>query len=61
MYLLFSWLSLSFWGCEQRPELGQPVILQEIDNKTKQQDQSSNDDPAIKDVSKQSKIQELTR
>ena len=35
MYFLFSLLSLSFWACEQRPELGEKVIFQDdINTKT---------------------------
>ena len=45
MYFLFSWLSLSFWGCEQRPELGKPVILsQNITERGVQEGSSDEED-----------------
>ena len=51
MYFLLSLLSVSFWGCEQRPNLGQPVILEENTKELTTQEQPSQDDQAIQNNS----------
>ena len=50
MFFLLSLLSVSFWGCEQRPNLGQPVILEENTNELTTQEQPSQDDQSQNNV-----------